>query len=190
MIVHRTVLLTHSDLNLLGRPPATSPARSLLDAAQWQRPERRAAAIIMAGFQQRLVCAGDNVPVLATMPRLRHRAVVAETIADASGGVHSLPEAEFLRLCRTVGLPEPQLQHSRRDSRGRQNYLDAYFPEHGVHVEIDGSYHVDVRQWWADMARQNSLWLPGERLLRFRPGRSATSRPRSSPSCGPPCIPR
>ena len=26
---------------------------------------------------------------------------------------------------------------------------------------------MDVRQWWADMKRQNDLWVPGDRVLRF-----------------------
>ncbi|MFC7534284.1 DUF559 domain-containing protein [Actinoplanes sp. GCM10030250] len=167
VVVHRTTHLPDSDLRITGRPPRTVPARSLIDAAQWQQSERRAAAIIMAGFQQRLVRVGDMLPVLAAMPRLRHRALIAETIADAAGGAGSLPEAEFLRLCRTAALPEPRLQFCRPDSRGRTNYLDAYFPDQRVHVEIDGSFHVDVRQWWADMSRQNRLWLPGDRVLRF-----------------------
>ena len=46
-------------------------------------------------------------------------------------------------------------------------YLDALFDEWQVHVEIDGAQHMDVRQWWADMKRQNDLWVPGGRVLRF-----------------------
>jgi very-short-patch-repair endonuclease len=46
-------------------------------------------------------------------------------------------------------------------------YLDAYFPEGGVHVEVDGGQHVDAQQWWADMQRQNSLWTTGDRVLRL-----------------------
>jgi very-short-patch-repair endonuclease len=34
-------------------------------------------------------------------------------------------------------------------------------------VEIDGGQHTDVRQWWADMRRQNQLWVAGDRVLRF-----------------------
>jgi very-short-patch-repair endonuclease len=36
-----------------------------------------------------------------------------------------------------------------------------------VHVEIDGCQHLDVRQAWADMRRQNQLWIAGDRVLRF-----------------------
>ncbi|MFC4067843.1 hypothetical protein [Actinoplanes subglobosus] len=167
VMVHRTTILPDSDLHLTGRPPGTMPARSLIDAAQWVSSDRGAWAVIAAGFQQRLVRADDIRPVLARMPRVRRRALIAEAITWSAGGVHSAAEADFLRLCRRARLPEPTMQHSRLDGQGRRNYLDAYFPDHGLHVEIDGGHHIDVRQWWADMHRQNQLWVPGDRILRF-----------------------
>ena len=87
--------------------------------------------------------------------------------AMPSGGAHSLPEVEFLRLCRRAGLPAPTCQVSRVDSGGRRRYLDAYFEEYGVHVEIDGEQHDEPRARWADMRRQNNLWIAGDRVLRF-----------------------
>ena len=165
--VHRTTILPAEDIHRHGRPPGTMPARSLVDAAQWCSSEQLAWAVIAAGFQQRLVCADDIRPVLARMRRARRRSLIAEAITWSAGGVHSSAEADFLRLCRRARLPEPRLQVSRRDSRGRQNYLDVYFEDHGLHIEIDGGHHTDVRQWWADMSRQNSLWIPGDRVLRF-----------------------
>jgi very-short-patch-repair endonuclease len=36
-----------------------------------------------------------------------------------------------------------------------------------VHVEIDGAQHNDPLAWWADMDRQNALWIEGVRILRF-----------------------
>lgn len=55
----------------------------------------------------------------------------------------------------------------RDDSTGHRRYLDALFDGWQIHVEIDGGQHMDVRQWWADMKRQNELWVPGGRVLRF-----------------------
>jgi hypothetical protein len=86
---------------------------------------------------------------------------------DAGGGAHSLPEVEFVRLCRRAGLPTPKCQASRVDAAGRRRYLDAYFEEYGVHVEIDGEQHVEATARWADMRRQNDLWIAGDRVLRF-----------------------
>jgi len=45
-----------------------------------------------------------------------------------------------------------------------------------VHVEIDGGHHRDVAAWWADMKRQNDLWISGDRVLRF-PSWIVRSRP-------------
>ena len=59
------------------------------------------------------------------------------------------------------------MQHPRLDATGRRRYLDAYFTDYALHVEIDGKHHTDVRQWWSDMKRQNSLWIAGDRVLRF-----------------------
>jgi very-short-patch-repair endonuclease len=79
----------------------------------------------------------------------------------------SLAELDFVHLCRDNGLPEPSRQVVRRDAAGRRRYLDAYFDGWRVHVEIDGGQHIEVRQAWADMRRQNDLWIAGDRVLRF-----------------------
>jgi len=142
-------------------------ARSLVDAAQWASTDEQARGIIAAGFQQRLVGHDDVDQVLALMPRARRRALVIEAAADARGGAESGAEAGFLRLCRRNGLPEPTCQVRRSDGDGRRRYLDAYFEQWHLHIEIDGSQHMDVRAWWADMRRQNALWIPGDRVLRF-----------------------
>jgi len=46
-------------------------------------------------------------------------------------------------------------------------YLDAYWREWKLHVEVDGAHHMDARQWAADMRRQNDVWISGDRILRF-----------------------
>ncbi|MEU4161686.1 type IV toxin-antitoxin system AbiEi family antitoxin domain-containing protein [Actinoplanes sp. NPDC026670] len=176
VVVHRSTRLPTSDVRSNAQPPATTAARSLIDAAQWQPSPEQAAVIILSGFQQRLARTEDVAQVLANMPRARHRAVINDAVRDAASGVTSLPEAEFLRLCRSAGLPEPVMQHRRRDTAGRVNYLDAYFPAHRLHVEIDGAHHQNVQQWWADMQRQNALWIPGDRVLRF-PAWAIRNRP-------------
>ncbi|MEU7588786.1 DUF559 domain-containing protein [Micromonospora sp. NPDC049230] len=78
-----------------------------------------------------------------------------------------MPELDFLSLVRRAGLPEPTRQKIRCDSAGRRRYLDAYFEQWRVHIEIDGGQHLDPRAWWADMSRQNGLWVDGDRVLRF-----------------------
>lgn len=165
--VHRTLLLTPVDIYGAGTPPCTTPARSLVDAAQWAATDDRARAIVAAGFQQRLVNGDDMTQVLARLPRARRRALVVAAVADACVGAHARSESDFLRLCRRAHLPTPVLQVRRDDASGRRRYLDAYFERWRVHVEIDGAHHMDVGSWWADMKRQNDIWVAGDRVLRF-----------------------
>jgi hypothetical protein len=143
------------------------PARSVVDAAQWAGTDDDAVAIVAACFQQRLVTGDEIAGALARAPVARRRRLIVAAANDAAGGSHSLPEVEFLRGCRRAGLPEPSRQVMRTDAAGRKRYLDALFEEFGVHVEVDGRQHTDVRHWWADMRRQNELGTAGYRLLRF-----------------------
>ena len=167
VVVHRTRQLLPADVHRLGMPPCTMPARSLLDAAQWASTDDQARAIVAAGFQQRLVSGAELDQVLARMPNARRRRLIVATAADARDGAASIAESDFLRLCRRAGLPAPSRQVRRTDARGRRRYLDVYFDEWRVHVEIDGSQHLEVGHWWADMRRQNDLWIAGVRILRF-----------------------
>ncbi len=165
--VHRTTILPDEDVLAVGQPRRTMPARSVVDAAQWAASDHEARAIIAASFQQRLVAGDDVQRVLDRLPRTRRRSLIAQTATDSAGGAHSLPELEFLSLVRRAGLPEPTRQAVRRDASGRRRYLDAWFEEWRVHVEIDGGQHLDPATAWADMRRQNDLWQRGDRVLRF-----------------------
>lgn len=148
-------------------PPHTLEVWSLVDAAQWAGTDDEAARIIAAGYQQRLVRGDEIAQALHRRPTVRRRQLILQTAADAAGGSHSLPELAFLQGCRRARLPLPTRQVVRTDAAGRKRFLDAYFEAYQVHVEIDGGQHTDVRQWWADMRRQNDLWVAGDRVLRF-----------------------
>ncbi|MEV4717675.1 DUF559 domain-containing protein [Micromonospora noduli] len=95
------------------------------------------------------------------------RRLIGQTISDIAGGAQALSEIDFLRLCRRHRLPAPDLQEHRVDAAGRNRWLDAYWREWRVQVEIDGAHHMDVKQWAADMRRQNDVWNSGDRILRF-----------------------
>jgi hypothetical protein len=163
VVVHRTTQLDEA----IGRPPRTRMARSVVDAAQWARTDDQARAVIAACFQQRLVALRGVEAVLGRLRRARRRQLILQTARDAAGGAHSLAEINLGRLCDVHGLPVPARQVVRRDATGRRRYLDAYWRQWRVHVEIDGSQHVDPRHAWADMQRQNDLWIAGDRVLRF-----------------------
>jgi hypothetical protein len=159
--VHRIVWLAPADV-CLTRPPSTSAARSMVDAAAWARSDREARTVVAMCFQQRLVTAAQVGAVLRQRKVVRRRALIASTAADAAGGAESLGELDLRALCRRERLPLPSLQQRRA---GR--YLDAVWAEWGVRAEVDGAHHMEVGQWWADMARHNQLARRDEVLLRF-----------------------
>jgi hypothetical protein len=176
VIVHRTTVLPAEDVHAMAAPPRTMPPRSVVDAAAWAGSDDTACAIVAAAFGRHLVTQEEILAVLDRLPRTRRRSVIMSAARDAAGGSHSLAELDYLRLSRRFGLPEPSRQVVRRDGSGRRRYLDVYYEQWGVHVEIDGAQHNDPRHQWADMKRQNELWIKGDRVLRF-PAHLARHRP-------------
>jgi hypothetical protein len=164
--IYRTALLP-TEHRHIGRPPRTSMPRSVIDAAAWASTGDQARLVIMKACQQRLVNAHELDEALSHFPRLRRHALIARTINDISGGITALSEASLVALCRRYGLPEPEMQHLRKAADGRNRYLDAYWPAHRLHVEVDGAHHMSVDHWSADMLRQNQIWIEGDRILRF-----------------------
>ena len=164
--VHRTRRVVAEDVRRAGLP-CTLGGRSLVDAAQWATSPDEARLVIAATFQQGLVDGRDVAGALERMPRPRRLFLIKSTVADADAGSHTLAELDFVALCRRFNLPVPERQVRRVDADGCPRYLDAYFQRWAVHVEIDGSHHLDVDQWWRDLDRQNALAIHGARLLRF-----------------------
>ncbi|WP_244200557.1 endonuclease domain-containing protein [Micromonospora arborensis] len=166
VVVHRTSILPPAHLQL-ARPPRTITARALVDAAGWAVGVDEAQALLAAGCQQRRALPEELRTVLDVLPRAPRRRLIRQTLNDIAGGAQALSEIDFLRLCRRHRLPTPDLQEHRVDAAGRTRWLDAYWREWRVQVEIDGAHHMDARQWAADMRRQNDVWTSGDRILRF-----------------------
>jgi hypothetical protein len=173
--VHRTAVLPPEHV-LARRPARTTIARSVVDAAAWAHTDRAAQAVLTAACQQRLVKPEEIAEVLAVLTRVRRRMLIMSTVVDIAGGAQALSEIDLVDLCRRSGLPAPSLQERRRDAEGRNRYLDAYWREWRLHVEVDGAHHMDPGHWAADMLRQNQIWIAGDRILRF-PARLIRSRP-------------
>lgn len=167
VVAHRTSVLPRADVHRMALPVRTMPARSIVDAAQWAPSDDVACAVIAAGFQRGLVTLQEILAVLDRLPTARRRVLIARTAADAAGGSHSLAELAYLRHNRRLGLPSPTRQAARVDSAGRRRYLDVLYEPWGVHVEIDGTQHFSAEASWADMKRQNDLWVAGMTVLRF-----------------------
>lgn len=165
--IHRTSHLPSGDIDPYQHPPRTRGPRSVVDAAQWARTDHEARTIIAMSFQQRLVH-GDQVhEVLDRIRVVKRRRLIERTAADARDGSQTVTELDLVGLCRAANLPVPSRQLVRTDRVGRKRYLDAYFDEWRIWVEIDGAHHMAPAHWWGDMQRHNALSIGGEVLLRF-----------------------
>jgi hypothetical protein len=164
--VYRSAVLP-KEHQLPSRPPRTTVARSVVDAAAWAPGDRAAQLVIATACQQRRVQPWQILDVLSVLTRVRRRALIRSTAADIAGGAQALSEIDLLRLCRRFDLPEPDLQQRRKDADGRTRYLDAYWREWQLHAEVDGAHHMSVAHWSSDMLRQNKMWIAGDRILRF-----------------------
>lgn len=163
---HWSTQLDDRDVHPQRLPRRTRLARSLVDAASEATYERRARAIILASVQQGLVRPANLETALDRRGNCARRDLVAESILDAEGGAHSLPERDFDLIRRRLKLPPPTRQSVRRRRDGRY-YLDAEWERYGTACEIHGIPHMLVRNWDADLERANEILIAGPRLLIF-----------------------
>ncbi|OHV41734.1 MULTISPECIES: hypothetical protein [Pseudofrankia] len=168
--VHESRRFLTSDVHPTRMPPRTRTARSVIDAAGWSANATRAAALIAATVQQRLVPVSALRAELGAVGRLRHRRLLALVLDDVEGGAHSLAELRMGALVRRAGLPPATRQAVRTDAAGRRRYLDMFWSGLGLWVEIDGGFHWHGETWCDDMLRQNEITIASPDisfLLRF-----------------------
>lgn len=146
--------------------PRTRPAIAALRAALWARSDREATYVVTAAVQQGLVRPGELGVELLRIRRDRRRAMLHELVNELLDGARSLGELDVARALRERGLPAPERQVLRRDSRGRY-YLDLYWPQFKLVVEIDGIHHTWAENVVGDALRQNALTMQGDRVLRL-----------------------
>lgn len=165
-VLLRSSQLSPVDMHSSRVPRRTTIERSVLDMAIRAPTPAMTRAPLLAAVQQRLTVPDRLTGALSRRGNCPHRRLIVETIADAAGGVHSLPEREFAQIIRNRGLPEPARQRVVR-RRGGHYYLDADWPELGLSAEVHGIPHLQVRQWDADLDRFNELTISGRHILQF-----------------------
>jgi hypothetical protein len=160
--VHQTRHLERSEVHPTLRPARLRLPRAVVDSASQVALERpaRARAVIAAAVQQRLVRPQDLRAFAAGRRTLPGRRLVLETINDAAGGAHSLPELEFLHGLRAAGLPEPARQRKLQHADGTW-YLDNDFTDYLVTVEVNGLQHYEQLLREADDFQRAVLQISG-----------------------------
>lgn len=137
--------------------------------AGYTRSRRTAVGLLAAAVQQGLTTPTRLLGWVARMRPLRRAAMFRESLDDLAGGAQSLAEIDVGRICRRAGLPAPRRQTRRPDRSGRRRYTDCEWllPDGRVVVlEVDGAFHMDVRHWEDDIARERGLVVGGRIVLR------------------------
>lgn len=165
-VTHWSVDLGADDVHPLREPRRTRPARSLIDAASWCANDRFARTIVIAGMQQGLVDERLMHQALDRRGTCRRRALIRESILDAAGGIHSLPERDFDEIRIAADLPAPTRQRRVKGPDGHY-YLDASWDDLRLAVEVHGIQHQRIARWDKDLLRGNEVVIDGRRLLLF-----------------------
>ena len=116
--------------------------------------------------QQGVVRVEDMAQELLRIRRAPRRLLLHAVVNDLLDGARSLGEPDVASELRRRGLPVPERQVLRKDSRGRY-YLDLYWRRFRLVVEIDGIHHTWAENVVGDALRQNSLALAGDTVLRL-----------------------
>ena len=168
--------------------PCLDIEHAVLLTSERDRHVRRAVGRIAAAVQQQLTTADRLLRASTTIRKLRHGQLFRQSLGDIAGGAQSFAEIDIGTLCREAGLAPPDRQEVRRDKDGRRRYLDCTWrlpSGRCVVLEIDGSFHMQVGNWWRDLRRQRSLveWNQRRRPLCQRRDPACSTR-ESSRTCG------
>lgn len=159
-------LVPHDELR---GPPQLRVEHAALLTAERDHQLRRGAGLLAACVQQRITDAGLLQRAVPQIRKLRHGHFFSLILGDIAGGAESFAEIDLGRMCRAVGLASPQRQAIRIDKQGRRRYLDCEWrlaDGRTVVLEIDGSFHREVDNWWRDMKRERAVVLSTSTVLR------------------------
>lgn len=146
--------------------PRVRPAVAAVRGSLWAKTDRQATLLLSMCVQQGLATPEQLGEQALRIRRDRRRTLLAVTINDLLDGARSLGEVDFAHELRRRRLPVPARQVLRHDHRNRY-YLDLYWPEFHLVVEIDGIHHAWAENVVGDALRQNTLALSGDVVLRL-----------------------
>jgi very-short-patch-repair endonuclease len=146
--------------------PRTRPATASIRAALWAATDKGAITVLTMTVQQGLATPQQIGHELLRIRRDRRRLLLHAVVNDLLDGARSLGEIDFARELRSRGLPAPTRQVLRCDGRNRY-YLDLYWLDYRLLVEIDGIHHAWAENVVGDALRQNAIVLDGDTVLRL-----------------------
>ena len=164
VICHKVIRRVEGELVTAGIP-RVRPAHAAIRAAHWAVSDRQAALVLVMPVQQRLVTGVHLQDAERAIRGRTRRKLIHQLVRDIADGAHSLGELDFVSACRGRGLPEPTRQVVRQ-GHGGKIYLDVYWAEARLVVEIDGTGHVRGLQQMDDDLRHNAVSMGSDLVLR------------------------
>ncbi|MDQ6522729.1 hypothetical protein RB608_03910 [Nocardioides sp. LHD-245] len=146
--------------------PRTRPEVAAVRAFLWAKTDRQAVYLLTLAVQQGLTTPERIGATALRIRRDKRRRLLHATVNDLLDGARALGELDVLQELRRRGLPLPERQVVREDKQGRF-YLDLYWPDLGVVIEVDGIHHTWAENIVGDALRQNALTLSGDVVLRL-----------------------
>lgn len=149
--------------------PSARLEHALLLWAGYDATMRAGYGVIAAAVQQRLSTAARFLAAADQLKPLRRSRDFRRLLADIDGGVHSGAERDVAWMCREYELPPPVRQVSRVDADGRRRWTDCEWTladGSTLVLEVDGSFHMEVLQWTADLRRDRRLTRPDRTVVR------------------------
>jgi very-short-patch-repair endonuclease len=166
LVIHRSRRIDTTRHPALS-PPRTRVEETVLDLVEAARDFDEAFAWICRAVGRRRTTAPLLAAALAARKRIRWRVELTAALADVAEGVHSLLERRYVAgVERAHGLPGATRQAKRRH-RFAATYIDNWYEQYDVCVEVDGTTAHPVDERWRDVRRDNANTACGTATLRF-----------------------
>lgn len=158
-------------------PPRTRFEETLLDLTDAMRHPEQVIDLVLRACQHRLTTAARLRRAARGRPRLRHRRLVGDVVAEVVLGVHSTLERRYLRdVERAHGLPRGE-RNRQEGAASRRRYRDVRYRRWKVVVELDGrAAHPEEWREIDDLRDNELVEAEGTRTLRYG-WRSVGTRP-------------
>lgn len=159
------------DLLISPRPgiPRCQLEPAVLLWAGYEAVPRAAHGAVAAVIQQRLTTPERMVSWVDRLTPLRRAKPFKRTLSDIAGGAHCGAELDVRRMCRRFGIRAPDRRQLRVDRAGRRRWTDCEWnlPDGSTLVlEVDGSFHLDVTEWGADLKRARRITTAARTVVR------------------------
>ena len=168
--IHPAATIVPSDLTVVAGIPCTTIARTICDLAGVVSQDATEYMVHRAQAKRVFVRAEVEAIVRRSPSRRGTRALRRIlSISDRSEDeVRSGLERLMLRICRTSGLPQPEVDHWIALPDGGGYEVDFCWPDRGLVVEVDSRrFHDTDRGFENDRLRDRRLALAGWRVVRF-----------------------